>query len=131
MPFEQHQEKNYPKGAQDIYQAALNVTEKLSGRVISSAPQEYRFEARFPKVLAHVHTAGEPGVVVRDSFAAQPDAGVKPGLRMDRRNVLRRVRVGGRRWRPVWRQRDAIDCVRVPVERSNEFGARRLQRRME
>ena len=27
MPFEQHKEKNYPKDAQSIYQAALKATE--------------------------------------------------------------------------------------------------------
>ncbi len=51
MPFEQHQEKNYPKDVQGIYQAALNATEKLGGNIISSAPERLRFEARFPKVV--------------------------------------------------------------------------------
>lgn len=51
MPFEQHQEKIYPKDAQSIYQAALKATEKLEGKVISSAPEKLRFEARFPKVI--------------------------------------------------------------------------------
>ena len=49
MPFEQHQEKNYAKDAQSIFQAALKATEKLEGKVISSAPEKYRFTARFPK----------------------------------------------------------------------------------
>ncbi len=51
MPFEQHQEKTYPKDAQSIYLAALKVTEKMGGKVISSAPEKFRFEARFPKVI--------------------------------------------------------------------------------
>ena len=51
MPLEQHQEKNYPKDAQSIYQAALKVTEKLGGNIISSAPEKLRFDARFPKVI--------------------------------------------------------------------------------
>jgi hypothetical protein len=51
MPFEQHQEKTYPKDAQSIYQAALAVTDKMGGKVISSAPEKFRFEVRFPKVI--------------------------------------------------------------------------------
>ena len=51
MPFEQHQEKNYAKDAQSIYQAALKATEKLEGKIISSAPETFRFTARFPKTI--------------------------------------------------------------------------------
>ena len=80
MPFEQHQERDYPKGAPDIYQAALKVTEKLGGRVISSAPEQWRFEARFPKVIlgktlgertqmsCQVDSQGEASHVVVDAF---------------------------------------------------------------
>lgn len=58
MPFEQHFEKNYPKDAQSVYQAALKVAEKMEGKVISSAPEKFRFEARFPKVIFN-KTLGE------------------------------------------------------------------------
>lgn len=51
MPFEQHQEKNYPKDAQSIFQAALTVTEKFGGKIISSAPEKFKLTARFPKVI--------------------------------------------------------------------------------
>ncbi|MGZ9225211.1 MAG: hypothetical protein ACXW4M_06605 [Anaerolineales bacterium] len=80
MPFEQHQEKNYPKDAQSIYQAALKVTEKLGGNIISSAPGQFRLVARFPKVIlgqtlgertelsCEVRTDGEGGTVVVDAF---------------------------------------------------------------
>ncbi len=51
MPYEQHQEKLYPISAQTVYQAALKVTEKLSGKVIASAPEKLRLEANFPKVV--------------------------------------------------------------------------------
>ncbi len=51
MPFEQHKEKNYSKDVQSIYQAALKATEKLDGKIISSTPEQYRFTARFPKVI--------------------------------------------------------------------------------
>jgi len=80
MAFEQHQEKNYPKDAQSIYQAALKVTEKMEGKVISSAPEKFRFEARFPKVIfgktlgertqlsCEVRSQGESCLVVVDAF---------------------------------------------------------------
>ena len=51
MPFEQHQEKNYSKDVQSIHQAALQAAEKLDGKIISSAPENFRFTARFPKVI--------------------------------------------------------------------------------
>jgi hypothetical protein len=58
MPFEQHFEKTYPKNAQDIYQAALKVIEKMEGKIISSSPESLRLEARFPKVIFN-KTLGE------------------------------------------------------------------------
>ena len=51
MSFEQHQEKKYPKDAKSIFEAALKVTEKLDGKVISSTPEKFSFTARFPKVI--------------------------------------------------------------------------------
>lgn len=80
MPFEQHQEKNYTKDAQSIYQAALKATEKLGGKVITSAPENFRLTARFPKVIlgqtlgertelsCEVRGNGEGGMVVVDAF---------------------------------------------------------------
>ena len=80
MPFEQHQEKNYAKDAQSIYQAAWKATEKLEGKIISSAPEQYRFTARFPKVIlgktlgertelsCEVRANGEGGMAVVDAF---------------------------------------------------------------
>lgn len=80
MPFEQHQEKSYAKDAQSIYQAALKATEKLDGKIISSAPEQHRFTARFPKVIlgktlgertelsCEVRSNGEGGVAVVDAF---------------------------------------------------------------
>jgi len=80
MPFEQHQEKNYPKDAQSIYQAALKVTEKLGGNIISSTPEKFQVTARFPKVIlgqtlgertelsCSVRADGEGGTVVVDAF---------------------------------------------------------------
>lgn len=80
MPFEQHQEKNYPKDAQSIFQAALTVTEKFGGKIISSTPEKFKLTARFPKVIlgqtlgertelsCEVRADGEDGVVVVDAF---------------------------------------------------------------
>ncbi len=80
MPFEQHQEKEYPKDAQSIYQAGLKATEKLGGNIIASAPEKLHFEARFPKVIlgktlgertqvaCDARARGEGGVLVVDAF---------------------------------------------------------------
>jgi hypothetical protein len=80
MPLEQHKEKNYSKDVQSIYQAALKATEKLDGKIISSAPEQYRFTARFPKVIlgktlgertelsCEVRPDGDGGKTVVDAF---------------------------------------------------------------
>ena len=80
MPLEQHKEKNYSKDVQSIYQAALKATEKLDGKIIASAPEKYRFTARFPKVIlgktlgertelsCEVRPEGEGGLAVVDAF---------------------------------------------------------------
>jgi len=80
MPFDQHQEKNYPKDAPSIYQAAMKATEKLDGKIISSTPEKYRFTARFPKVIlgktlgertelsCEVRTDNAGGIAVVDAF---------------------------------------------------------------
>lgn len=80
MPLEQHQEKTYAKDLPSIYQAALKATEKLGGKIISSAPEQYRVTARFPKVIlgktlgertelsCEVRQDGEGGKAVVDAF---------------------------------------------------------------
>lgn len=80
MPFEQHKEKNYPKDVQSIYQAALKAAEKMDGKVISSAPEKFKFTARFPKTIfgktlgertelsCEVRADGEGGLAVVDAF---------------------------------------------------------------
>ena len=80
MPFEQHKEKNYPKDAQSIYQAALKATEKLDGKIISSTPDQLRFTARFPKTIlgkilgerteltCAVRADGDGGLAIVDAF---------------------------------------------------------------
>jgi hypothetical protein len=80
MPFEQHQEKNYSKDLQSIYEAALKATAKLDGKIITSAPDQYRLTARFPKVIlgktlgertelsCEVRANGDAGVAIVDAF---------------------------------------------------------------
>ncbi len=80
MPFEQHQEKSYPRDAQSIYQAALKAAQKLEGKLISSTPEKFRFEARFPKVIlgstlgdrtqlaCELRVQGETTLVIVDAF---------------------------------------------------------------
>ena len=80
MPFEQHQEKKYAKDPQSIYQAALKATEKLEGKIISSAPEKFRFTARFPKTVlgkmlgertelsCEVRADGDGGAAIVDAF---------------------------------------------------------------
>jgi len=80
MPFEQHQEKNYPKDAQSIFQAALTVTEKFGGKIISSTPEKLKLTARFPKTIlgqvlgertelsCEIRADGEGSIIVMDAF---------------------------------------------------------------
>jgi len=80
MPFEQHQEKTYPKDAKSIYDAALKVAERMKGTVISSAPEKFQFTARFPKVIfdktlgertefsCDIRAQGDGCLVVLDAF---------------------------------------------------------------
>ena len=80
MPFEQHQEKTYPRDAQTIFQTALKVTEKFQGTIISSAPDKFRVEAKFPKVIlgktlgertqliCEVRPQGDASLVVLDAY---------------------------------------------------------------
>jgi hypothetical protein len=80
MSYDQHQERNYAADAKSIYDAALAVTVKLGGNVISSAPGKFRVEARFPKVIlgktlgertqlsCEVRAQGEASLVVVDAF---------------------------------------------------------------
>lgn len=80
MPFEQHEEKSYTRDTESIYQAALKATDKLQGKIISSAPDKFSLTARFPKVIlgqtlgerteltCEIRPSGEGGLVVVDAF---------------------------------------------------------------
>ena len=80
MPYEQHQEKQYSKDSQTIYQGALAVVEQLAGSLVSSTPAKLRLEVKFPKTMlgktlgertylsCEVHPQGEGGLVVVDAY---------------------------------------------------------------
>ena len=51
MPFEQHKEKNYSKDPQSIYDAAVKAATKMDAKFMSSSPEQFKFTARFPKVM--------------------------------------------------------------------------------
>lgn len=107
MPFEQHKEKSYPKDVQSIFQADLGATQKLGGKIISSASEQYRFTARFPKVVLG-KTLGErtefscevrewrgrhpgPGRVPFGCCRAQTDVRRTPGRHPDRCHLVHRL----------------------------------------
>ena len=80
MPFEQHQEKRYPKDAQSIYQAAMMAAQKMEAKFISNTPESFRFIVRFPKVIfgktlgerteltCEVHREAEGGIAIVDAY---------------------------------------------------------------
>lgn len=99
MPFEQHKEKDYPNDVQSIYDAALKATERLEGKIISSAPEQFRFTARFPKVIlgktlgertelsCEVRSDNSGGIAVVDAFPLDAVErklmfGARPGVTM-------------------------------------------------
>lgn len=51
MPYDIHQEKEYTQDAQSVHAAALKSVEKLSGKIVTSAPADLRFEVKFDKTL--------------------------------------------------------------------------------
>jgi len=51
MPFEVHQEISYSQECSKVYDAAMKAVEKLKGKVLSSKPEEFRFEVKFDKTL--------------------------------------------------------------------------------
>ncbi|HEX7975132.1 MAG TPA: hypothetical protein VF498_12045 [Anaerolineales bacterium] len=80
MALEQHQEKNYPQDAPTSFQAALKAADKLGANMVSSVPEKFRFEAKFPKVIlgktlgertyltCEVRAQGDGSLVVVDAY---------------------------------------------------------------
>ena len=80
MPLEQHQEKTYSQDRSKVYDAALKSAEKLKGQILSSKPEDFRFEVKFDKTLlgkvlgertnltCTVQVDGEQSKVVLDAY---------------------------------------------------------------
>jgi hypothetical protein len=80
MPYDLHQEKNYPQERSKVYNAALKSVEKLKGQILSSKPDDFRFEVKFDKTLLGkvvgertkltcvVQTEGNESKVVVDAY---------------------------------------------------------------
>jgi hypothetical protein len=80
MPLEQHQEKNYSQDRSKVYAAALKSVEILKGQMLSSKPEDFRFEVKFDKTLlgkvlgertnltCTVQADGEQSKVVLDAY---------------------------------------------------------------
>ena len=80
MPYDVHQEKAYSQDARNIYDAALKSVEKLNGKILSSSPNDLRFEVKFDKTILGtvlgdrtqltcvVRTEGDENKVVIDAY---------------------------------------------------------------
>lgn len=51
MPYDVHQEKNYPQERSQVYDAAKKSVEKLKGQTLKSKPEEFFIEVKFDKTL--------------------------------------------------------------------------------
>lgn len=51
MPYEIHQEKSYSQAPGDVHTACLKAVQKLSGKVLSHKPEEFKIEVKFDKTL--------------------------------------------------------------------------------
>ena len=51
MSLEKHQEKEYPQKVESVYNAALKAIETLEGKIATNSPENFQFEAKFPKTI--------------------------------------------------------------------------------
>jgi hypothetical protein len=51
MSLEKHEEKEYPQNVESVYAAALKAVETLEGKVHTQTPENFQFEAKFPKTI--------------------------------------------------------------------------------
>jgi hypothetical protein len=51
MTYDVHQEKNYSQDARSVFDAALKSAEKLGGKMLSSSPNDLRFEVKYDKTI--------------------------------------------------------------------------------
>jgi len=80
MPLDQHHEKTYPSDPPRVYQAALTAIQSLEGRIVAADADNWRVEARFPKVIlgktlgertqlaCHIQAHGPGSAVVIDAY---------------------------------------------------------------
>ena len=58
MSFDKHEEKEYPQEVKSVYAAALKAVETLEGKIATQSPENFQFEAKFPKTILK-NTLGE------------------------------------------------------------------------
>ena len=51
MPYDIHHEKNYSQDARSVYDAAFKSAGELKGQMLSSSPNDLRFEVKFDKTI--------------------------------------------------------------------------------
>jgi len=80
MPLEKHEEKEYPQNLESVYNAALKAVETLEGKVATNSPENFQFEAKFPKrilgktlgertqLICVVRPQGEASQIVVDAY---------------------------------------------------------------
>lgn len=51
MPFEKHEEKEYPQNTESVFAAALKAVETLEGKLVSQSAEELKIEVKFPKTI--------------------------------------------------------------------------------
>jgi hypothetical protein len=51
MPFEKHEEKEYPQNPDKVFAAALKAVETLEGKLVSQSAEKMKLEAKFPKTI--------------------------------------------------------------------------------
>jgi hypothetical protein len=80
MPYEKHQEKQYPSDLAATYRAVLAASAKLSGHTVSSDPAKGHLVVKFPKTIlgqvlgerthltCDVRTVGDATMVVVDAY---------------------------------------------------------------
>ena len=51
MAYDVHQEKSFTQDQSKVYDAAMKSVETLKGKVLSSKPEEFKFEVKFDKTL--------------------------------------------------------------------------------
>ena len=51
MSLDKHEEKEYPQDVQSVFEAALKAVDTLEGKIATQTPENFQFEAKFPKTI--------------------------------------------------------------------------------